>query len=175
MKLQDLLEGPAYSMQRHIQNMTRTESSLLLKHMDLYKDGTMPIRIAYLREIISRRLIDTPEIVAKLKAAGYLEDDVLIHTIVDSNPHLFLELMDVVNETGDFLSNNVKLAAVKHMGMNLALIPNPTPEMIKIGLTDEEFIMDYPDEYERTVKNIFKNNTIMMNKWLRYADNVGNM
>jgi hypothetical protein len=83
--------------------------------------------------------------------------------------------MDVVTQTGDFLSNKVKLAAVKHMGMNLTLIPNPTPEMIKIGLTDEEFIMDYPDEYERTVKNIFKSNTIMMNKWLRYAENVGNM
>lgn len=175
MKLQELLEGPAYSMQRFIQTMTNTDSEHLLKNMDMYKDGTMQVRIAYLREIIGRGLIDTPEIVAKLKSAGYLEDDVLIHTITTSNPQLFLELMERINDTGDFISNTVKLAAVKHMGMNLVLIPNPTPEMIKIGLTDEEFIMDYPDEYVRTVKHIFKNNTIMMNKWLRYAENVGNM
>jgi hypothetical protein len=175
MKLQDLLEAPAYSMQRFIQNIVNTDSEHLLRNMDMYKDGTMLIRVAYLRELIGRGLIDSPEIVAKLKAAGYIEDDLLIQTIVDSNPHLFLELMDVVTQTGDFLSNKVKLAAVKHMGMNLTLIPNPTPEMIKIGLTDEEFIMDYPDEYDRTVKHIFKNNTIMMNKWLRYAENVGNL
>jgi hypothetical protein len=169
MKLQDLLEAPTYNIQRAIQNLTRMDSEELLRNIDTFKDATSHFKVAYLREIIGRTLIDSPEIVTKLKNAGYLTDDLLIQTMVNSSPHLFMELMDLIPETGDFLSDTVKLAAVKHMGMNLTLIPNPTPEMIKIGLSDEEFIKDYPDEYVRTVKHVFKNNTVMANKWLRYA------
>jgi hypothetical protein len=73
MKLQDLLEAPAYSMQRFIQNIVNTDSEHLLRNMDMYKDGTMLIRVAYLRELIGRGLIDSPEIVENLKLLDILK------------------------------------------------------------------------------------------------------
>lgn len=176
MKLQDLLEGPAFSMQRFIQTLTNSTAAQLLRNIDTYKDGTLLVRAAYLREVIGRDLIGDHHKVEKLKEAGYLDDDVVIACIETSNPHLFLELTELEHKTKiNFLSDKAKLAAVKENAMSLALITNPTPEMVKIGLTDEEFINDYPEEYERTVRNIFKNNTILMNKWLRYAENMRNM
>jgi hypothetical protein len=73
--------------------------------------------------------------------------------------------------------------------MQLALLTNPNhqgqtgmsiisvtdPKDRKRVLTDERLINMQPDKYAEIVKDWFKDNTILMNKWLRYAENIRNM
>jgi hypothetical protein len=53
--------------------------------------------------------------------------------------------------------------------------PEGDTEFPKKLLIDERFIIDYPTKYETFVKGYFKDNTILINKWLRYAKNVRDM
>jgi hypothetical protein len=45
-------------------------------------------------------------------------------------------------------------------------------EQLKEALSHELFIKRYHSAYIKFVKEHFKNNTILMNKWLRYAENI---
>lgn len=49
-------------------------------------------------------------------------------------------------------------------------------DLVKKVLTSEEFILDWHERlYDQFVQEYFKNNSILMNKWLRYAKNIRDM
>jgi hypothetical protein len=50
-------------------------------------------------------------------------------------------------------------------------IKNPSKTLLNIALIDQKFINNVT-KYNTFVKNCFKNNTVLMNKWLRYAENM---
>jgi hypothetical protein len=47
-----------------------------------------------------------------------------------------------------------------------------TDQQLKEVLSHELFIKRYKVSYDKFVKNYFKDNSIMVNKWLRYAENI---
>lgn len=48
-------------------------------------------------------------------------------------------------------------------------------QQLKEVLSHELFIIRYKSSHTKFVKNYFKDNTVMVNKWLRYADNIRNL
>jgi hypothetical protein len=47
-----------------------------------------------------------------------------------------------------------------------------TDQQLKEVLSHELFIKRYEVSYDKFVKDYFKDNTVMVNKWLRYAENI---
>jgi hypothetical protein len=66
------------------------------------------------------------------------------------------------------------MAAVRAIARSIEFIKNPTQLVIKTALTDKRFIdspIDTPlISYEYVVKRLFKDNSMLMNKWLRYRE-----
>jgi hypothetical protein len=50
--------------------------------------------------------------------------------------------------------------------------PDGDPELPKKLLADEHFIINNVDKYTQFVKGYFNDNSVMINKWLRYAENI---
>lgn len=50
-----------------------------------------------------------------------------------------------------------------------------TPERLKQVLSNTDFIILRPEDYTEFVQHYLKDNTVLMNKWLRYANNVREM
>jgi hypothetical protein len=69
-------------------------------------------------------------------------------------------------------SPTVQLFAVNKNPLAIFGITNPTPEAVNAVLPNEDFINCPGDFYNKFVKRHFKNNTVLMNKWLRYAENI---
>lgn len=69
-------------------------------------------------------------------------------------------------------SEEVQLIAVKDSPHVIKHIRNPSPAVAKLVLTDAFFIKRSTNEYIEFVKKYFKNNTLLMNKWIRYAKNI---
>jgi hypothetical protein len=117
------------------------------------------------------------EITRDLYDHDYLDEPVLIH-LLGSEPYegIFGTMLEYQDESDiPFITDPVKVAACKSEGVNILHINNPTPDMVKAALTEPMFIDQEPELYEQFVKKHFKSNSIMMNKWLRYAENVRNM
>lgn len=68
-------------------------------------------------------------------------------------------------------SPKVQLIAVTKNPIAILSITNPTPEAASVVLTNEDFINN-SRHYEYFVRKYFKDNTVLMNKWLRYAENI---
>jgi hypothetical protein len=71
-------------------------------------------------------------------------------------------------------SEAVQLAAVTKFVDAIEYIENPTQLVIKTILTNPIVIYDNQKYYERLVKEIFKDNTLLMKKWLRYGETMRN-
>jgi hypothetical protein len=71
-------------------------------------------------------------------------------------------------------SEELKLAAVKKRGILIKSCKNPSKELLNTALTEPKFIKN-EKHYNKFVKQHFKDNTVLMNKWLRYAKNVREM
>jgi hypothetical protein len=91
----------------------------------------------------------------------------------------------IIDNTDDFIyiqnpSNAMLLRAVRKQGGLLLLNAlnlqhfkeQPSKELINTALTDSNFIKKIPKRYEMLVQRLFKDNTVLMNKWLRYAENI---
>jgi hypothetical protein len=65
-------------------------------------------------------------------------------------------------------SEAVQLAAIGNNKLALRWVINPTQLAIRTTLTDQRLIDDYMF-YEDVVKKLFKDNSLLMNKWLRYG------
>jgi hypothetical protein len=100
------------------------------------------------------------------------------------------------------LSEPVLIAAVTRASTYIRNIPNPSEAVIEAALlsgfnnatnilnkrniaipnnvlntvlSNERFITYDPERYDNSVKNYFKDNTILANKWIRYAENIRGM
>lgn len=89
------------------------------------------------------------------------------------------EINELIKYSETPIDEDVKMAAVKTYGGVIVWIPNPSNELLKVALTDPKFIElsqatqdGIVRPYDSFVKKHFKNNTILMNKWLRYAKNI---
>lgn len=60
-------------------------------------------------------------------------------------------------------------------GFKTATSVDLRPKTIKKLLIDEDFIKHEAHQYNAFVKQHFKDNSVLMNKWLRYANNVRNL
>jgi hypothetical protein len=89
---------------------------------------------------------------------------------IQKKPSDFAYILDINSNPPDEL----KLAAIKGHGGWIEHIQDPTPEMIKAALTEHNFVTN-EIKYDPYIKKLFKDNSIMMNKWLRYAENVRSM
>jgi hypothetical protein len=90
---------------------------------------------------------------------------------VTNNPDAFVLIVQNLKITPN---EEVQLAAVSQKGDLVRAIKNPSQKVLNIALSDEKFIKQ-PTLYDNYLKREFKDNTIMMNKWLRYAENVRSM
>lgn len=100
---------------------------------------------------------------------------------VEESPGAISYLLDA-DETP---SEAVQLAAVKGYGETLIELHNYgikiSKQVLHAGLTEHNFIHVDDDNnphmmsYDDFVKQYFKDNTVLMNKWLRYAKNVREM
>jgi hypothetical protein len=66
-------------------------------------------------------------------------------------------------------SEAMKLAAVKSSGYVISTIRNPSPELINVALREQSLINN-KERYESWVDVFFKDNAILMKKWLRYGE-----
>jgi hypothetical protein len=64
------------------------------------------------------------------------------------------------------MNHTAAIAALGHYNYKF------TPERLKQVLSNSDFITLRPEAYTEFVQQYFKDNTILMNKWLRYAENV---
>jgi hypothetical protein len=63
----------------------------------------------------------------------------------------------------------VQLKAVENDGGPIYYIQNPFPSVIKAALTNQRLI-DNSRMYDLAVNKLFKDNAILMKKWLRYGE-----
>ncbi|MCK9369763.1 hypothetical protein M0R04_07655 [Candidatus Dojkabacteria bacterium] len=89
------------------------------------------------------------------------------------NPSEFLQLIAVQNDGWiiQYIKHptpQVQLVAVSRWPPALEYIDNPTQEALLTALKAPVFIR-MTTKYERVVKKLFANNTILMKKWLRYG------
>jgi hypothetical protein len=89
---------------------------------------------------------------------------------IKKKPSDFAYILDINSNPPDEL----KLAAVQGHGGWIEHIQNPTEEMIKAALIEPNFVGN-EIKYDPYIKKLFKGNSIMCNKWLRYAKNVREM
>jgi PP-loop superfamily ATP-utilizing enzyme len=127
-------------------------------------------------------------IIALIKSNIHPSETVLLNVIAGSKvyrmgSHYIRELCKIPDLTAKVIEtilddNMAFLPWVIQSGNTL------TPEMLRRVLTDEKFIKQQhwrnrsngrstsAYEYDDFVKKYFKDNTILMNKWLRYAQNI---
>lgn len=65
-----------------------------------------------------------------------------------------------------------QLEAVSDYGGIVCMFQHPTKEAVKVALVEPKWIKSDDETYEEFVEEYFKTNSILMNKWLRYAQNV---
>jgi hypothetical protein len=90
---------------------------------------------------------------------------------VTNNPDAIILIIQTLKITPN---EEVQLAAVSKKGQLVTVIKNPSQKVLNVALADENFIKQ-PTAYENYLKKQFKDNTIMQNKWSRYAENVRSM
>jgi hypothetical protein len=66
-------------------------------------------------------------------------------------------------------SEGVQLAAISQQGYLIKYINNPTQTVLLTVLKDLRFINNQ-GIYEKAVRRLFANNTLLMKKWLRYGE-----
>jgi hypothetical protein len=106
--------------------------------------------------------------------------------------------MHLLDDQIDDLPDDKIIGALYHHSLSIADIENPSrtvldwllhnrvgflatvrdvrklpADYVKQVLVSEDFMLNWHTElYDTFVKDYFKNNTVMMNKWLRYAQNI---
>jgi hypothetical protein len=75
----------------------------------------------------------------------------------------------------DNQTEDLQVAAVKQNANAIWSIRTPCTKVLSIVLSNEELIITDPDSYIEMVLSLYDDNTVMVNKWLRYAENVRSM
>ena len=105
----------------------------------------------------------------------------ILQAAVKDSPGAISYILDA----GETPSEEVQLIAAQRYGETIMELDNYSIKMSKqvlnAGLTEYNFIHvddtnnPHMMSYDDFVKRYFKNNTVLMNKWLRYAKNVREM
>lgn len=66
----------------------------------------------------------------------------------------------------------LQLLAIDLTSGPIMYIKTPTKIVIDQVLRDDDFIISSPNAYKNFVARIFKDKSILINKWIRYCDNV---
>ncbi len=69
-------------------------------------------------------------------------------------------------------SEVVQMAAVSRAGSAIAYIPNPSNNVLMTAFKNPSFVKS--KFYDKMVKQYFKDNTMLMKKWLRYGETMRN-
>lgn len=91
-------------------------------------------------------------------------DDFIYDAIIDMGIKLLHNISTV--------SPELQKRLVDWNGMCITYFKDPVKEVVKTALTKDNFIKYWPAAYKQFVTEYFKDNSILMNKWLRYADNM---
>lgn len=70
------------------------------------------------------------------------------------------------------LSPEFQLTSVQRNGRSIIYIQNPTKEALNYALTNPIFIKFWSETYDKFITELFKDNSLLINKWLRYAKNI---
>lgn len=100
----------------------------------------------------------TPEVVRRLPWSKVVS--LILHSSIQfQTVDMQLALLTNPNQTG----GNTSITAI---------LTITDPKERKRILTDEQLMKIRPDKYADIVKEWFKDNTVLMHKWLRYAENM---
>lgn len=179
MKLKDLLEDD-----KRIINQIGKESNIstLIQYISDYNNSSVDVKaklFARLLKLLSGGYVNNVyyiPVLRNLEANDYLTEPVVIRSMYYCSPGTedeYLQwLLDVEQDINvQFVTDNIKLAAVKLHGANIEYITNPTTEQLTTALTEKQFVK-WDFVYDKFVKIYFKDNTLLMNKWLRYAKGI---
>jgi hypothetical protein len=108
-----------------------------------------------------------PTVVNAIKVGVHFDDDMIL---------LALSLNGFVISGIENPTEEMQLAAIQNHIGTLSGIANPTPKVIKLALTSPHNF-DHDSIYEsfkHEVKRLFKDNALLMKKWLRYGETMRN-
>jgi hypothetical protein len=132
--------------------------------------------LRYLNIINSAIINEGPVALKKLEDGNYLTNDIMLAALEHFGTALHWGVLGYY--TGElpekYITPELIAACLKLSICNIRYVPHPTKEQITTALTDPEFIEE-TDLYTDFVKKIFKDNTVLLNKWMRYGENVRSM
>lgn len=176
----------------HIENINMEyELYTIRKEVDLnklsiyvtkYFDSSVVIKSALLHKLLDTLFTVKANskhykpILSKLNNYDYLIESVILYMIENWNRSVrfdnclgnLLAAERIIQS--NIITDNIRLATVKLHGANIIHIPNPTTEMISIALTEQNFVK-WGSGYDNVVMLLFKDNNLLINKWVRYARN----
>lgn len=101
------------------------------------------------------------------------QDDDFIYSASGSNAYGLSILEKIIRPISIKLQN--RLMKRKNGVFVISSIRNFSKDGLTQVLTDEDIINNFPGTYQSFVKKQFANNIVLMNKWLRYAENIRGM
>ncbi len=96
---------------------------------------------------------------------GIIPKEAVQLAAVKQNPHMIRSLENPSEAV------QMVVAGDAYASWLVTYIHNPSPLAIRTSLTNQQFI-NAQSAYEEAVKVIFKDNNILMKKWLRYGENM---
>lgn len=150
----------------------------------------------YILEYVMSRMAShaISAITPKLKTAGILTNALLTkycnklmskHNSIFDNWHIFNNLVALRNELGispemveKILGFNPIFLAWGHFTSEeelSKLASSLTTRQISAALSCEEVIVKFPEEYDKLLHILLRDNSVLMNKWKRYAKNMRTM
>lgn len=113
---------------------------------------------------------ETISTIKELLATGKVTDDIVKKLLTTTSS--INSVVQKLSIAGFKFSKELQQIAIDRNPFNISYIKDPNPEVLKHALASNEFITGWPETYDDTVKRVFKDNALLMNKWLRYAKNV---
>lgn len=150
----------------------------------------------YILEYVMSRMAShaISAIIPKLKDAGIITEASMVkyctklmskHNSIFDNWPIFNILVALRNELGispemveKILAYNPIFLAWGHFNSEeelSKLVHSLTTKQISAALSCEQVIVKFPEEYDKLMHILLKDNSVLMNKWKRYAENVRSM
>lgn len=108
-----------------------------------------------------------------------ITDKVILHGLLYLGAKSTVSMLLSTKRPDDTLTpisdNILKTCAFEYPNAMIVFVKNNIhidPDIIKIALLNIEFIINKPLNYAHLVKEYFKDNALLMNKWLRYAQHI---
>jgi hypothetical protein len=165
MKLIDILEDQNSSEETQLRMLKQD-----LRYIGGFPDPTIRVqqKALHLACIVDGGNVPVVKIMDK---KGYCTEENQLAVVKQDWPAI-----EVLLRAGVTVPESVMLAAVSKNGAALHIIyiviKDLPKAVVTTALTEPNFIHMGTDFYGQFVKDYFKDNTVLMNKWLRYRDNM---